>query len=59
MVGKEFVRAMVAFLTNDSAEFEPVADSSSSGRTFSTGQIPRTAAVRDYPTTGSLRVRFA
>ena len=29
---------------------------SSSGRTFSAGQTPRTAAVRDYPTTGSLRV---
>ena len=37
-------------------QFEPVAGWSSSGRTFGTGQIPRTAAVRDYPTTGSLRV---
>ena len=29
---------------------------SSSGRTLGTGQTPRTAAVRNYPTTGSLRV---
>ena len=56
VVGKEYVRAVGAFLTNDLPQFEPVAGWSSSGRTFSTGQIPRTAAVRDYPTTGSLHV---
>ena len=37
-------------------QFDRGAGWSSSGRTFSTGQTPRTAAVRDYPTTGSLRV---
>jgi hypothetical protein len=37
-------------------QFEPVAGWSPSGRTFHTCQMPRMAAVRDYPTTGSLRV---
>ena len=36
--------------------FEPVAGWPSSGRTFSTGQIPLTATVHDSPMTGSLRV---
>jgi hypothetical protein len=36
---------------------EPVSGWSSPLRAFSTGQMPRTAAVRDYPRTGSLRVR--
>ena len=40
VVGKEFVRTVVAFLTNDSGELEPGAGWSSSGRTFRTGQIP-------------------
>jgi hypothetical protein len=56
VVGKEYVRTGGAFLTNDVAAVRPGAGWSSSGRTFSTGQTPRTAAVRDCPTTGALRV---
>ena len=37
-MGRGYVRAMVAFLTNDSAEFEPVAGWSSPRRAFSAGR---------------------
>ena len=53
MVGKEYVRAMVAFLTNDGARVRAGGRLVSSGPALSTGQIPRSAAVP----TGSLRVR--
>ena len=58
-MGKEYVRAMVAFFTNDLPQFEPVAGWSSSGRTVSTGQNPgrrRSATIRRRATCAFCRV---
>ena len=47
---------MGAFLTNDGAAVRARGRLIIIGADVSTGQTPRSAAVRDYPTTGSLCV---
>ena len=53
VVGKEFVRTVVAFLTNDVAAVRARGRLVILGAAFSRGQTRMAAAVRDYPMTGS------